>query len=442
MMRVKASFNNNSVLLSPAKSTHPLLRAELTTPYFKGHSPLPEKTMATGNALADVKALRQVLSPRSWVRLEKLLEHLDLKEVDALVAGNKIMQLQAAVDTLFRFYMLEASRTNAFHPKIRQSVESAASFSIDKRHPFFEDKVKLIKEQPDIQHASRRLTDNVGISNTGTPVENLLPLLYAKKLLLDGRQYKGAEWTKDRQKELLQEKVIAFDKVLPRFSPRRLQLWLANQTIQHFWHLPGKWFAGQIANILSSQTGIRVKPVDLVHYMLEKQMIRQAFDYENPNLHTIEKKQVSQKFERFIQASLLKKIYLMRNHGEEILMPKYKTLLGTSPLMKAAKTGNLSDVNETLKTSNAMPLLDTINDRDIFGNTALMYACRNLDNGLSELLLNNGADITIQNRQGKTAYSFLPRVQNDCAVDYLKLLVSKAPSVMDKTNGIWLYPHL
>lgn len=410
--------------------------------FFTGHT--SQDTYQTIESLQQ----KQVLSPRSKELLGQLLRQVPPNEIASLASHEsekQLTQLKAAVDTLFQFYKLEAAHLGILNKKTGKNITTFFSdqkSQSDNPQLSFEDLLTEIKKQPTLERASRKLKETIEASNNGTPTNDLLPLIYAQKLLLSNGQLTPDEWKIETHQKLLKNEVQELDKTLPRTSPRRLQLLLTHQAFSLFPRLPAKWFTKQIASVLSSQLRTPVKPMDLTHYMLEKQQLRQEFNYENPTMTPDEKKSYVKGFEKLLQASLLKKIFLRQNQGQEILFPKIRTPLLRTPLMTAAKKGDLADINETLKSSSAEALLDTINDRDIFGNTALMYACKNPDSSVPELLLNNGADLTIKNNRGKTAFDFLPKAQNGYGVAQLKVLAEKAPKIIQETDGIWLYPHI
>ena len=64
-----------------------------------------------------------------------------------------------------------------------------------------------------------------------------------------------------------------------------------------------------------------------------------------------------------------------------------------------------------------------VNAKDAAGYTALMHACSTIDNGeVIELLLDNGADITVVSEGGNTAYDLADAQYRNPKPDWLKRL--------------------
>ena len=74
-----------------------------------------------------------------------------------------------------------------------------------------------------------------------------------------------------------------------------------------------------------------------------------------------------------------------------------------------------------------------INDKSVFGYTALMNACSEKNNlDTIELLLEHRANINDKNNDGNTALLFASRIEND--LDTIELLLKNGASINDKNN--------
>ena len=72
-----------------------------------------------------------------------------------------------------------------------------------------------------------------------------------------------------------------------------------------------------------------------------------------------------------------------------------------SELIDAVISNNIDQVGEFIPIYTSDP--DNLDDQDDNGNTALLHAINNENTDIVELLLDNGADPTIQNNNGETA---------------------------------------
>lgn len=102
-------------------------------------------------------------------------------------------------------------------------------------------------------------------------------------------------------------------------------------------------------------------------------------------------------------------------------------------MMGASITGNVSEINRLLDRG------ADINDKDIEGNTALMFASiySNNTNNLEaiKLLLDRGADINAENNNGSTALMLASEYSNDSSsIDAVKLLLDNGAIINHKDN--------
>lgn len=100
-----------------------------------------------------------------------------------------------------------------------------------------------------------------------------------------------------------------------------------------------------------------------------------------------------------------------------------------SILFTVASVGNVECLKELLKYE---AIRKTINSRNVFGNTPLLAAVLNNNQGMVKLLLENGADPTIKNRAGITILDVAK--QYNVSGDNIKLLEDHMNSKND-TNS-------
>jgi uncharacterized protein len=122
---------------------------------------------------------------------------------------------------------------------------------------------------------------------------------------------------------------------------------------------------------------------------------------------------------------LIDTVKLLLLNGAE---PNLRAKNGQTPLMKAAILGIQDARPMQHKLQIMMYLLDSgaeINAQTPEGKTALMYAVANSRLEVVELLVSNGASVTISDHQGKQAKDMINKVSSPQQQDYLRKILSQ-----------------
>lgn len=134
-------------------------------------------------------------------------------------------------------------------------------------------------------------------------------------------------------------------------------------------------------------------------------------------------------------------VKLLINNGADI---NIKTNNGYTPLMLCLWNNynnyinNINNINSIYETAKLLIDTNYINICDIFGNTALIFAVNKFMSNVIKLLLDNGADVNVQNKRGITALMYAVKYSaNPLGENIVDMLIKYGADVNISDNNGW-----
>lgn len=218
------------------------------------------------------------LTPRAQAQVRKIYAQLTARDLETMKKENTLGVVEEASDMLFEAYTLKALRkglfTNAKVDAWKKKYLPAATDAARQEKPYDGFIKELDKELPNEKVKS--LTQSMPWDPR--KARTLYDLMASKFVTMRSRDSQFDLWKKT--KPLLMAEDEELRDAFPRFSPRRLQIWLLGAAYTYIPGLPMSFLVSQLKNIASSRLHADVRYNDLMENVFAKQFRRQEHDYQ------------------------------------------------------------------------------------------------------------------------------------------------------------------